>query len=198
MATISRKFKDFRQANKVVQTTHNWIIKVEQEGAKKASKLKDSKIEFKVNSVGGCPPEDEAETVNVEVGGFTFKYYGKIKKDGDITFAAFEDAEGKVGDLAREIKRIWGKGVTASGKPDEATLISDDKYIDSSGDVRFKITVQLADNAGNVTKQWIFYDATGKVNGEGELGQEADSFKYNFTFSYTMYEEGKGTGDDTW
>ena len=31
MATISRKFKDFRQANKVVQTTHNWIIKVEQE-----------------------------------------------------------------------------------------------------------------------------------------------------------------------
>jgi hypothetical protein len=197
MATISRKFQDFRKNIGVVQTTHNWIVEVSVEKGK-VSKLKDSAIEFRTEALEGCPPTPDPEAVTVNVGGFTFNYYGKTAKNGEIAFSAYEDVTGKVGALAREINRIWGKGVSASGKVNDATMIGDSGYFKADQDVRFKIVVKLADNAGNVTKQWIFYDAIGKAVPEGELSQESGAFKYRFTFLYSMFEEGMGAGQDTW
>jgi hypothetical protein len=197
MATLSRKFSDFRNQIGVVQTTHNWIIKVETESGK-VSSLKDSGIDFRVPELEGCPPTPEATEVAVEVGGFNFKYYGKIKKEGEISFSAFEDVTGKVGKLAREIQRIWGQGISKSADKNSATLISKKDYFNDSNDVRFKITVQLSDNAGNIKKQWIFYDAIAKAEPDASLNQESDAFKYKFTFLYSMFEEGMGEGSDTW
>jgi len=197
MATITRKFNDYRKNIPVVQSTHNWIIEISVEKGK-ATKLKDAAIEFRTSELEGCPPEVEAEEIKVEVGGFTFSYYGKIKKDGELSFSATEDVTGKVGALAREIQRIWGNGVSATGKLNDSTLIANPEYYSSDSDVRFKLIVKLADNAGNVTKQWIFYDAIGKVTPEATLGQESEAFKYKFTFVYSMYEEGMGEGEDTW
>jgi hypothetical protein len=197
MATISRKFQDFRKNIGVVQTTHNWIVEVSVEKGK-LTKLKDAAIEFRTEALEGCPPGVEAENVEVNVGGFTFTYYGKVKKNGELSFSAYEDVTGKVGALAREIQRLYAQGIGASGKVNDATMIASSDYYKSDSDVRFKITVKLADNAGNVTKQWIFYDAVGKAEPEGELGQEAGTFKYKFTFTYSMYEEGQADGQDTW
>jgi hypothetical protein len=196
MATITRSFQDFRKNIGIVQTTHNWIIEVYVEQGK-LNKFNKAKIEFRTGEIEGCPPETDGEVVPVQVGGFTFNYYGKTKKDGEIGFSAYEDVTGAVGDLAREINRIWGKGVDTTTKPDKATLIGDSAYFAGGKDVRFKLIVKLADNAGNVTKQWIFYDATAKSSPEGSLGQETDTFKYKFTFNYSMFEE-KGVGGDTW
>jgi hypothetical protein len=199
MADFSRKFSDFRTNLGVIQTTHNWIINVEMEkGKKEIANFDNAKINFRVPSLDGCPPVPEASEVSVDVGGFSFKYYGKIKKDGELSFEAYEDVTGQVGILARKIQRIWGQGMSKSGDTSSSTLVSDKVYFDSKTDVRFKITVQLADNAGNVTKHWIFYDAIGKVEPVATLDQESNAFKYKFTFLYSMFEEGMGVGKDAW
>lgn len=197
MATITRKFQDFRKNIGVVQSTHNWIVEISVEKGK-LTKLKNSGIEFRVEELEGCPPDVESENIEIAVGGFNFNYYGKTKKNGELSFSAFEDVTGRVGALSREIQRLWAKGIPETGKINDASMVADPTYYKPDQDVRFKIIVKLADNAGNVTKQWIFYDATGKSTAEAQLGQEANAFKYKFTFIYSMFEEGQAEGQDTW
>jgi len=191
---IERKFSEFRNKIGVVQTTQNWIIEVQDESGK-VSELKNAHIEFRVSEIEGCPPNPEAEDVEIEVGGFTFPYYGKIKKNGEIEFTAYEDVTGAVGKLYRAIQRIRAQGNNDSSKPNDATMIAASKYYTNNSDVRFKVTVKLADNAGNVTRTWTFFDSIAKVEAEGELGQEAGTLKYKFTFVYSMFTE---DGGDKW
>ena len=192
-----RKFQEFRKHIGVVQSSHNWIIEVTVEKGK-LNHLKDAAIEFRTEEIEGVPPANEDETIEVNVGGFTFTYYGRTKKNGEISFSAYEDVTGKVGQLAREIRRIWAKGVSSTGKVNDATMAADGNYMKKDQDVRFKIVVKLADNEGEETKQWIFYDAIAKVEPEATLGQEAAAFKYKFTFIYSMFEEGMKNGQDAW
>ena len=191
---ITRKFSDYRTKNGVIQTTQNWIVEVVDESGKVAE-LKNSNIEFKCDNIEGCPPVPEAEDVEISIGGFVFTYYGKNKKNGELTIPAFEDVTGVVGKLHRAIQRTRALGNSSNSKPSEATMIADKKYYEGNKDVRFKVTVKLADNAGNVTRTWTFFDAIGKSEVEGELGQEAGTLKYKFTFVYSMHTE---DGGDKW
>jgi len=197
MGKITRNLSSFRNTIGVLQTTNNWIITVETSNSDLKTKLTGSKLEFRTETIEGCPPEIEQEEVEVLVGGFKIKFYGKANKGGELSFSAYESTSGQVGEFAREVMRIWARGASNIAKDDETTMLADSKYFKSEIP-RFNITVNLADNAGNIKKTWKFFDAICKVSEEGELGQEAGAFKYKFTFLYTVVLEAKNESDDVW
>jgi len=191
---ITRKFQEFRSALKNLQTTQIWIVKVEG-GGKINGALKDAKLEFKADSIDGCPPASEEELVEIDVGGFHFTYQGKVTKNGEVSVHAFEDVDGKVGKLYRAIKRLYYKSGASASSANAAENVASALLKPSD---RFKVTIILADNTGKPTRQWVFHDCIPKAEQEGALGQEGEPMKYNFTFVYSMYAEDNGEGGDSW
>jgi len=192
MGNITRKYSEYFKANKKALTTQIWDIEITPEGG---SADIPADIKLRIPEIEGCPPAPEGAPIEYEAGGFKFKYYGKIDKDGSIGFSVSEDEDNAIGKLAKVILKQWAIG--AQGAGDKTKIVMTAANGNGDNTLRFKVKVRLGNKAGEIKKTWIFYDAIAKVTPEGSLGNEAGILSYKFDFDYQTYEE-DDEGGSTW
>jgi hypothetical protein len=191
MAQIKRSFQDFKDNVGELQTTQVWKIEVEDTNGIAGMK----KLEFRTSEIEGCPPAPEVQIIDVPIGGFNLKFFGKIEKHGTVGFDFFEDITGIGGALYRAVMRSYMKS-GAEGIGSTKNIFSESEKLSSKA--RYNVTVTLGDTTGASTKTWKFFNALCKPTQEATLNQEAAEYKYKFEFDYEMYLEANGDGKDSW
>ena len=127
-------------------------------------------------------PTSEIERTQVELGGFTINYTGKVKKSGEITVTLFEGVDAGVTQFIMNWMQLqWGSSSTDTTGKQSATA-------DSKAD----ITMQLMGPDDTVTQTYTLIGCLGAMGEGAELGQEATAHKPTLKLTYDDYRWGAG------
>jgi len=164
-------YNTVKGALKELQQTHHWVITFTSGEIKGLSTLVQST----------SLPVAEVTHTQVQLGGHTFNFAGKVNKSGTITVTMVENTDADVMDKLMSFYEKYYSGF----KGDSSTSTHGQQNY--AKDIYVQIQLDLLDGMDKVTQTWYLIDCLFTFEYGAELGQEAGSMLPSLTITYNDF-----------
>ena len=173
-------YNTIKGALKEVQQTHHWVITFTSGDLKGLSTLVQST---------GVPAADVAHT-QVQLGGHTFNFAGKVTKSGTISVTMVENTDA---DVMTKLMTFYEKYF--SGFKGNASTSTQGKQ-NYATNLHVQIKLDLLDGMDEIKQTWYLEDCIFTFEAGADLGQDAAAMLPALTITYNDFhwEKGKKSG----
>jgi len=169
-------YNKIKGALKEVQQTHHWVITFTSGEIAGLSTL--------VQSTG--VPAAEVTHTQVQLGGHTFNFAGKVNKSGTISVTMVENTDAYVMTKLMEFYEKYYSGFKGNTK---TSTDGKQKY---AKDLYIQIKLDLLDGQDEIKQTWYLVDCLFTFESGAELGQEAAAMMPALTITYNDFHWEKG------
>lgn len=165
-----------------LQTTLHWAVSIPNPAAVAGEFPED--LEVRVQTTG--MPNPDVQSTQIDLGGHTINYNGKVKKAGELTWKAIEGTDSRFTQyMLNWINARWssdGQDTKGAAQP--------------TADCKADVVIQLLGPDDEVTQTFTLVGVLPKFEMADELGQTADPMSPTITFEYDDYHH--QAGDVNW
>jgi len=171
-------YNKIKGALKEAQQTHHWVMTFT------SGSLKD--LSMHVQST--TPPVAEVTHTQVQLGGYTFNFAGKVNKSGTITVTMVENTDADVMKKLMDYYEKYYSGFKGEAKTSTKGVQNYAK------DLQVQIKLELLDGMDKTTQTWYLKDCLYTFEYGADLGQDAAAMLPALTVTYNDFhwEAGKG------
>ena len=164
-------YNKVKGALKEAQQTHHWVITFTSGEIKGLSTL--------VQSAG--VPTAEVTHTQVQLGGHTFNFAGKVNKSGTISVTMVENTDA---DVMNKLMNFYEKYYSGFKGGADGNTTGQQNY---AKDIYVQIKLELLDGMDKVTQTWSLVDCLFTFESGAELGQEASAMMPALTITYNDF-----------
>lgn len=164
-------YAKIKGALKEAQQTHHWVLSFPTGDLKGLSMM--------VQSTG--IPNAEVTHTQVQLGGHTFNFAGKVNKSGTISVTLVENTSAEVMVKLMEFYEKYYSGFKGN-----STTSTKGKQ-NYAKDLYLQIKLDLLDGMDNVKQSWYLEDCLFTFESGAELGQEAGTMLPALTITYNDF-----------
>jgi len=172
-----------RKAMGEIQQTHHWIMTFI-----KSPEVVDIPEDMEIKCTGVGVPAAEVTHTEVQVGGFTYNYVGKVNKAGELTFTFPEDTDATVMSAILKWLDAYWNGETNNTTGKQAF----------TKELQAQVRIQLLAPDDSVTQTYDLVDCLPSYEAGGELGQDAGAFMPTLTLKYNDWHWSGEKSGQTW
>ena len=153
-----------------LQTTLHWVVSI----AKPAEAVGEFEEDLQIRVQTSGVPVPSTESTPVELQGHTINYNGKTSYNGELPWTFVEGTDGKViAFFSKWVAKRWA----ADGKDVQGKQELTEK-------VKADLKLELLGPDDEVTRTYTLVGAMPKIDSGNELGQSADAWMENITWTY--------------